>query len=72
MDAHISKLQAKAKAKFDAVMQGRGANTTVTNRIGTSRHPSMGGTDVTNTVTHRPRRPSTGGILKRINSQPAY
>ncbi|CAK7208042.1 hypothetical protein SEUCBS139899_010876 [Sporothrix eucalyptigena] len=72
MDTKISKLQLKAKAKFDAVMNGRGAHTSVTNRIGTSRHPTTGGTDVTNMVSHPPRRPSTGGMIKRINSQPAY
>ncbi|CAK7235520.1 hypothetical protein SBRCBS47491_009322 [Sporothrix bragantina] len=72
MDTKISKLQIKAKAKLDAVMQGRGPNTSVNNRIGTSRHPSTGGTDVTNMVSHTPRRPSTGGMIKRINSQPAY
>ncbi len=71
-DTKFSKLQLKAKAKLDAVMNGRGVHTAMNNRIGASRHPSAGGCDVVNGVSHPPRRPSTGGMLKRINSQPAY
>lgn len=74
-----SKLQLRAKAKLEAVMNGRGHHTSTTNRIGTSRHPSMSdgspspsGAGIANMVSHPPRRPSTGGLLKRINSQPAY
>lgn len=70
----MSKLQLRAKAKLEAVMQGRGPNTSMPNRIGSSRHPSVsdGSAGIANSVSHPPRRPSTGGILKRINSQPAY
>ncbi|EPE03052.1 hypothetical protein F503_08666 [Ophiostoma piceae UAMH 11346] len=78
---------AQAKLRFDAVMkmqdQSVGADgksaiysyAAVANRIGTGRRPSMGdgtGTGVANSVSHPPRRPSTGGMLKRINSQPAW
>ncbi|KAL1893277.1 hypothetical protein Sste5346_006453 [Sporothrix stenoceras] len=70
----VTSQQLRAKAKLDAVMQGRGHHTTLTNRIGTTRHPSVsdGSAGIANSVSHPPRRPSTGGMLKRINSQPAY
>lgn len=71
----MSAQQLRAKAKLDAVMQGRGDHTySLTNRIGSSRHPSVsdGSAGIANSVSHPPRRPSTGGMLKRINSQPAY
>ncbi|ERS97598.1 uncharacterized protein SPSK_03802 [Sporothrix schenckii 1099-18] len=74
----MSKMQMRAKAKLEAVMQGRGPNTSMKNRIGTTRHPSISdgspasGAGIANAVSHPPRRPSTGGMLKRINSQPAY